>query len=169
MPGDPVPPSPLDRDGLDYVRAVLAGDLPHDPLLVSLGVRLTEVPERGRVVLEARPEPGHLNFGGIVHGGYLSAAMDGAVGFALHSTLGPGRVCPHVEAGYRFLRAAAAGASLRIEAEALRTGRHIGHARVEVRDPDGVLLCSGESTHALIVALGRLEPAAEGTSRRPVA
>src|SRR5918998_164961 len=125
MPRDPAARSPLDRHGLDW----------------------------GRVVLEARPEPGHLNFGGIVHGGYLSAAMDGAVGFALHSTLGPGRVCPHVQAGYRFLRAALAGQDLRVDAWALRSGRHLGHARVEIRGPGGDLLCSGESTHALIGAL----------------
>ncbi|CAA9362013.1 MAG: hypothetical protein AVDCRST_MAG11-4185, partial [uncultured Gemmatimonadaceae bacterium] len=143
----PAPPTPLDRPGVEYVRAVLSGEEPHDPLLVMLGVRLTEVPEPGRVALEARPRPEHLNFGGIVHGGYLSAVMDGAVGFALHSTLGPNRVCPHVQADYRFLRAALAGQVLRLDAWALRSGRHLGHARVEVRDPAGVLLCSGESTH----------------------
>jgi uncharacterized protein (TIGR00369 family) len=151
MPGG-APTSPLDRPGVDYVRAVLAGEEPHDPLLVALGVRLTEVPEAGRVALEAVPGPEHLNFGGIVHGGYLSAVMDGAVGFALHSTLEPGRVCPHVQAGYRFLRAALPGRRLRVDAWALRSGRHLGHARVEIHDPDGVLLCSGESTHALIGA-----------------
>jgi hypothetical protein len=48
--------------------------------------------------------------------------MDGAVGFALHSTLGPNRVCPHVQAGYRFLRAARPGQVLRVEAWALRSG-----------------------------------------------
>ena len=144
----------LDRPGVDYVRAVLAGDEPHDALLVLLGVRLTAVPEPGRVALEARPGAEHLNFGGIVHGGYLSAVMDAAVGFALHSTLAPSRVCPHVQADYRFLRAAGAGQILQVDAWALRTGRHLGHARVEVRDPDGSLLCSGESTHALIGALG---------------
>ena len=149
----PAPPTPLDRPGVEYVRAVLAGEDPHDPLLVLLGVRLTEVPEPGRVALEARPRPEHLNFGGIVHGGYLSAVMDGAVGFALHSTLAPGRVCPHVQAGYRFLQAAPAGAPLHVEARALRSGRHIGHARVEVRDAAGALLCSGESTHALVGAV----------------
>ena len=148
----PAPPTPLDRPGVEYVRAVLSGEEPHDPLLVMLGVRLTEVPEPGRVALEARPRPEHLNFGGIVHGGYLSAVMDAAVGFALHSTLGPNRVCPHVQADYRFLRAALAGQHLRVDAWALRPGRHLGHARVEVRDPEGVLLCSGESTHALIGA-----------------
>ena len=148
----PAPPTPLDRPGVEYVRAVLSGEEPHDPLLVMLGVRLTDVPEPGRVALEARPRPEHLNFGGIVHGGYLSAVMDGAVGFALHSTLGPNRVCPHVQADYRFLRAALAGQVLRLDAWALRSGRHLGHARVEVRDPEGVLLCSGESTHALIGA-----------------
>ena len=148
----PAPPTPLDRPGVEYVRAVLAGEDPHDPLLVLLGVRLTEVPEPGRVALEARPRPEHLNFGGIVHGGYLSAVMDGAVGFALHSTLAPNRVCPHVQASYRFLRAALAGQVLRVDAWALRSGRHLGHARVEVRDPEGLLLCSGESTHALMGA-----------------
>ena len=147
----------LDRPGVDYVRAVLTGEEPHDPLLVLLGVRLTAVPEPGRVALEARPAPQHLNFGGIVHGGYLSAVMDGAVGFALHSTLAPSRVCPHVQADYRFLHAAHAGQVLRVDAWALRAGRHLGHARVEVRDPDGALLCSGESTHALI---GTLVPGA---------
>jgi acyl-CoA thioesterase len=142
--------TPADQlDGLAFVEGVRDGRWPADPFMVSLGIRVTEA-ARGRVVMEATPGGDHLNLGGIVHGGYLSALMDSATGFALHSTLAPGDTPPHLAASYRFLSMAWAGEALIATASVLKAGSRIGHVRVEVRDAAGRLMATGETTHAVV-------------------
>jgi acyl-CoA thioesterase len=140
----------LTTDGLAYAEGVRDGRLPIDPLLSVLGARITAVDGPGRLVLTATPGAGHLNLGGLVHGGFLSAVMDGALGMAVHSTLPAGQSCPHLQASYRFVTAALAGAELTFTAEVLRSGRRIGHARATVTTADGTLVATGESTHAVV-------------------
>jgi acyl-CoA thioesterase len=136
-------------DGLTYIRAVRDDELPADPLMVLLGIRVVEA-EPGRVVLEAMVGPEHLNLGGIAHGGFLSTVMDSATGFALHTTLAPGQTPPHLAASYRFIGMAHAGVGLRATAEVLKSGRSIGHVRVELRDAADRLVATGETTHAVV-------------------
>jgi acyl-CoA thioesterase len=140
-------------DGLAYVRAVRDGELPPDPLMEALGIRVVEA-EPGRVVMTAEPAGQHLNLGGIVHGGFLSTLMDCATGFALHTTVAPGSTTPHVAAGYQYLRSGRAGVALRCTGEVLRAGGRLGHVRAEVRDADDRLLATGETTHAIVDTTG---------------
>jgi acyl-CoA thioesterase len=136
-------------DGLAYVRGVRDGELPPDPMMEVLGIRVVEA-EPGRVAMEAVPGGQHLNLGGLVHGGFLSTMMDCATGFALHTTLAPGQSPPHVAAAYAFLRTSAAGSALRCTGEVLRAGGRLGHVRAEVRDDGGNLLATGQTTHAVL-------------------
>jgi uncharacterized protein (TIGR00369 family) len=146
---DEVLPLLLGLDGLGYVQAVRDGQLPPDPLMEALGLRVVEA-EHGRVAMAAEPRGPHMNLGGIVHGGFLSTLMDCASGFALHTTLPAGSTAPHVSASYHFLRAGRPGVTLRCDAEVLRTGERVGHVRAEVRDADDRLIATGETTHAVV-------------------
>ncbi|MDQ2669056.1 MAG: PaaI family thioesterase, partial [Gemmatimonadota bacterium] len=65
------------------------------PFSAHLGFRLVRVDEDGAHV-EADPAPEHLNGGGIVHGGYLSALLDTTTGWAVHAQVPPGVAAPHV-------------------------------------------------------------------------
>jgi acyl-CoA thioesterase len=142
-------PRILALDGLAYVQAVARGELPPDPLMEVLGIAVTEA-ERGRVVMEAVPQPGHLNLGGIVHGGFLSTLLDCATGFALHTTFEPGQTGPHVQVAYGFLEAARAGERLRCEGNVLRSGGRLGHVRAEVTGADGRVIATGQTTNAVM-------------------
>jgi uncharacterized protein (TIGR00369 family) len=140
-------------DGLAYVRAVRDGELPPDPLMEALGIRVSEA-EPGRVVMTAEPAGQHLNLGGIVHGGFLSTLMDCATGFALHTTVPAGSTTPHVAVAYSFLRSGREGVALRCAGEVLRAGARLGHVRAAVHDADGRLLATGETTHAIVDTTG---------------
>jgi uncharacterized protein (TIGR00369 family) len=142
-------PRLLKLDGLGYVEAVRDGELPPDPLMEAMGIRTVEV-QRGHVVMTCRPAGPHLNLGGIVHGGVLSTLMDCATGFSVHTTLPAMHTAPHVSANYQFLRVGHAGVELRCEARVQRAGRTVSHARAEVRDAEGRLLATGETTHGVL-------------------
>jgi uncharacterized protein (TIGR00369 family) len=146
-------PQLLELDGLGYVEAVRDGELPPDPLMEAMGIRVVEV-EAGRIVMTCRPAGPHLNLGGIVHGGVLSTLMDCATGFSVHSTLPAMHTAPHVSAAYQFLRVGHAGVELRCEGRVLRRGRTLSHARAEIHDTDGRLLATGETTHGVLDVSG---------------
>jgi acyl-CoA thioesterase len=100
-------------------------------------------------VLEADPGPEHLNGGGIVHGGYLSALLDSATGYAAHTRLPPGRTVPHLSLSVQYVRAAVAGATLTCRAKVLGGGRQAMSVQGEVTQGDRVV-ARASSSHVVI-------------------
>jgi acyl-CoA thioesterase len=125
---------------------------PVGPLSRLLGFRLLESGADG-VVGEARPQPDHLNGGGIVHGGYLSALLDSATGWAVHAQLGEGRLAPHTHLSVQYVRAATAGEPLRVEARCIRAGSRVAAAEAEITQ-GGRVVARGVSSHAVIDRAG---------------
>ena len=78
-----------DVDGLTFLRALAAGDVPPAPIATTLGMTLEEVDE-GRVVFGLAPAEFHYNPIGSVHGGVYATVLDSACGCAVHSTLPAG-------------------------------------------------------------------------------
>ncbi|MGD9737139.1 MAG: PaaI family thioesterase [Solirubrobacterales bacterium] len=107
--------------GIEYMRAIVAGELPPPPIAVTMSLRPIEL-EEGRVVFEGEPGEEHYNPIGVVHGGYAATLLDSALGCAVHTTLPAG-------AGYT---------SLGLEAKYVRpmtrdTGRVLCEAKVIYR------------------------------------
>ncbi len=75
--------------GIDYMRAIVAGELPPPPIAVTMRLRPIEL-EEGRVVFEGEPGEEHYNPIGVVHGGYAATLLDSALGCAVHTTLPAG-------------------------------------------------------------------------------
>jgi uncharacterized protein (TIGR00369 family) len=72
--------------GLDYMRAVAAGELPPPPIAVLLRMAPVTVDE-GQVLFAGEPGEEHYNPIGSVHGGYAATIIDSAIGCAVHTTL----------------------------------------------------------------------------------
>jgi hypothetical protein len=68
---DPAPGAQLSRtmSGLEYLRAMQAGEIPVPPIAVLMDMRIVEVSE-GRVVFAVEPAEYHYNPIGSVPGGY---------------------------------------------------------------------------------------------------
>lgn len=120
---DPVPTAAAGAtmSGLEYMAAIVAGELPPPPIAVTMRMRPIEL-ERGRVVFEGEPGEEHYNPIGLVHGGYAATLLDSALGCSVHTTLPAG-------AGYT---------SLGLEVKYVRpitrdTGRVLCEARVVYR------------------------------------
>lgn len=130
------------RDGLDFLRAVMAGQLPTSPLLEALGISLVAA-ERGVVSVAATPLPLHFNAKGTGHGGFISTLLDAALGFSIESMSDAGTMWTTTDLHVRFRRPVTADSGL-----VTATGRveHYGRATAtasgELSDSGGRVLAT---------------------------
>ena len=75
--------------GIDYMRAIAAGEFPPPPIAVLMRMHPVEV-DPGIVVFEGEPGEEHYNPIGTVHGGYAATLLDSVLGCAVHTTLDAG-------------------------------------------------------------------------------
>jgi uncharacterized protein (TIGR00369 family) len=120
------------------------------PFSAQLGFRLVRV-DAEEAVVEADPAPEHLNGGGIVHGGYLSALLDTATGWAVHQHVPAGVAAPHVQISVQFVRAALPGATLVCRGRCVSAGRRIASAEAEIVQGERVI-ARAVTSHAVLSA-----------------
>ena len=118
------------------------------PFAAHLGFRILRADEDGAVV-EADPGPEHLNGGGIVHGGYLTALLDSATGWAVHAHVPVGVPAPHVQLSVQYVRAAVTGTTLVCRGRCLAAGRRIASAEAEITQGERVI-ARAVTSHAVL-------------------
>lgn len=118
------------------------------PFSAHLGFRVVRADADGAVV-EADPGPEHVNGGGILHGGYLSALLDSATGWAVHAAGPEGMIAPHVQLSTQFVRAGVPGQPLVCTATCTNVGSRICMTQGEIRQ-GGHVIARASGTHAVI-------------------
>jgi uncharacterized protein (TIGR00369 family) len=132
--------------GLEFLRAIVAGDLPPAPIQQLLGFRLVEA-EEGRVVFELDPGERHYNPIGSVHGGVAATLLDSAMGATVHSTLPQGSAYVTLEVKLNLVRAISADTGrVRAEGRVIHRGGTVATSEADLRDRQGKLLAHGTST-----------------------
>ena len=132
--------------GLDFLQAIIAGELPPPPISKLLGFKLTEV-DTGHIVFELEPAEYHYNPIGMVHGGVTSTVLDSAMGCAIHSTLPKGSSYSTVELKVNFVRPMSTKTGkVRCEASVIHTGGRIATAEARLVDREGTLYAHGTTT-----------------------
>lgn len=118
------------------------------PFSTLLGFRVVRADEDG-AVMEADPGPEHLNGGGIVHGGYLSALLDSTTGWAVHAQVPRGTAAPHIQISVQFVRAALGGMTLVCHGRCVSAGRRIASAEAEITQ-GGRVIARAITSHAVL-------------------
>ena len=133
--------------GLEYVRAIFEGRLPHPPIAATLGFAGAEA-EEGRAVF--RSEPGEFLYNpiGVVHGGFAMTLLDSAMGCAVHTTLARGERYTTLETKVNFVRPLTVGTGpVRCEGTILYRGRKVATAEGRViAERTGKILAHGTTT-----------------------
>jgi uncharacterized protein (TIGR00369 family) len=146
---DPLPTAHLGAElpGLDYMRAVAAGDVPPPPIAVLLRFAPVQVDE-GSVVFEGEPGEEHYNPIGTVHGGYAATLIDSAIGCAVHTTLPAGGGYTTLTLEAKFVRPITRDTGrVRCEGRVLHRGRRQATAEARVYEGAGDrLLAHGTGT-----------------------
>jgi uncharacterized protein (TIGR00369 family) len=136
--------------GLDYLGAIIRGEVPAPPLALLLGITIVAA-EAGRTAFTVEPGEHHYNPIGVVHGGLIATLLDSALGSAVHSTLPAGSGYTTLELKANFVRAVTrATPRLRCEGEAIHVGGRIATSQARVLDAEGKLYAHGTSTCLLL-------------------
>ncbi len=117
------------------------------PLQEMLGFEIE--PGDGRATATLDLDDKHHNPNGVTHGAVPFAMMDTAMGAAVMSVLGEGKICATIEMHTRFHRGAQSG-RLIATAEVMHAGRRIVHLEGRTVDADGRLIASATSSYAVI-------------------
>jgi uncharacterized protein (TIGR00369 family) len=89
--------------GLDYMNAVVRGEIGRPPIATLLGMEVLEVDE-GRALFGLDPSERHYNPIGVVHGGIAATVLDSAMGCAVHTTLPAGWTYGSLDLSARYVR-----------------------------------------------------------------
>ncbi len=141
--------------GMEYLQAIMSGELPPPPIAMTLGMQPVELGE-GRAVFAAEPAEYHYNPIGLVHGGLAATLLDSATGCAVQTTLPAGVGYTTLELKTNFVRAITRDTGrVLCEAEVVHRGGTIATAEGRLRaEATGKLLAHGTSTCMIIAANG---------------
>ena len=132
--------------GMEYIQAIVAGELPAPPISQLVGFRLV-LAEPGRAVFEMEPGPQHYNPIGSVHGGIALTLLDSAMGCAVHTLLEQGVGYTTLEVKTNFVRPITADTGLiRCEGIVIHDGSRVATAEGKLTDTNGKLLAHGTTT-----------------------
>ncbi len=132
--------------GLDFLRAMIAGEVSPPPIALMLGMRLTEVDE-GRAMFTITPREEMYNPIGVVHGGIAMTVLDSALGCAVMSVLPEGLAYTTVDINVHLTRAITLKTGeLRAIAESVHSGRRLATAQAKLIDAEGKLYAHATTT-----------------------
>lgn len=134
-----------DLSGLEYMRRIVDGSLPHPTIATSIPMVFREV-ESGRILLEVTATEAHLNPLGTTHGGFAAAVLDEATGSAVHSMLKPGENPATIELNVKMLRPVPQRTSLLAEGRVINLSKSLGVAEGSIRDSAGKLYAHATCT-----------------------
>ena len=135
-----------DLSGLEYLRKIVAGELPRPPISALMNFGLVELSE-GYAVFDVEPAEYHYNPIGVVHGGLAATLLDSAMGCAVHSTLPAGVGYTTLEVKVNFVRAMTAETGrVRCEAKLIHLGGRTATAEGRIVDEGGKLYAHGTTT-----------------------
>ena len=127
--------------GMQILEAIFAGTLPRPPVADTLDLIAIRV-AAGSAVFQGRPLLKHYNPLGVVHGGWVTALLDSAMGCAVQTTLPAGKTYTTLELKVNFVRA------LTDQVPLVRAEGHVVHAGRQVATAEGRLIGPDEKLYA---------------------
>jgi uncharacterized protein (TIGR00369 family) len=136
----------LAMPGLDYLHAMIAGDIAPPPIAGLMQMELVSA-EPGRVEFTCLPDESAYNPIGSVHGGLVCTLLDSVAGCALHSTLPAGRGYTSVEIKINYLKAVRADSGLLTAVGTVtKAGARVAFTEGVVTDASGAVVATASST-----------------------
>jgi uncharacterized protein (TIGR00369 family) len=135
--------------GLDYLQAMIAGELPPPPIAALMRMTLVEA-DVGTATFVCEPDESHYNPIGTVHGGLVCTLLDSVLGCAVQSTLPQGQGYTSIEIKVNYLRPVLAGSGpLTCVGTVTKPGNRVAFADGVVTDGTGKTVAT--ATGSLLV------------------
>lgn len=145
-PGVASPEQTAGKTGLEFMQAMMNGDLPYAAIARTLDFLVVEA-TAGRAVFQGTPLAQHLNPLGTVHGGWIATLLDSALGCAVHTMMPAGRGYTTAELGVNYVKAVTPRVQrVRAEGKVIHCGRQLATAEARLVGPDGTLYAHATTT-----------------------
>jgi uncharacterized protein (TIGR00369 family) len=132
--------------GIDYLKAMIARELPPPPMARLMQFDLVDVAP-GKVVFTCEPDASMYNPNGAIHGGLVCTVLDSVAGLALHSTLPAGKGYTSIEIKVNYLKAVRLNAGpLTATGTVVKSGSRVGFTEGVVTDASGAIVATATST-----------------------
>ena len=132
--------------GMDFLKKIIAGELPQPPIAHTLDYALIEAGE-GRAAFGFKPAEIHYNPIGMVHGGIPCTLLDSAMGCAVHTTLPAGTGYTTLEVKVNMIRAIGKDTPyLRAEGKVIHAGKSTAIAEGRLVDEAGKVYAHATTT-----------------------
>jgi uncharacterized protein (TIGR00369 family) len=136
----------LTMPGIDYLKAMIARELPPPPIAELMQFDLVDA-EPGKVVFSCQPDESMYNPNGGIHGGLVCTLLDSVAGLALHSTLPAGKGYTSIEIKVSYLKAVRLGSGpLTAIGTVVKSGSRVGFTEGVVTDGSGKTVATATST-----------------------
>ena len=147
----------LPMPGLDYLRAMIAREIPGPPIVALMNMDLVSA-TAGEVTFTCEPNESHYNPIGAVHGGFACTVLDSVAGCAVHSTLPAGVGYTSLEIKVSYLRAISTESGvLTAVGRVTKPGSRVAFAEAEITDAQGRLVATATSTLLVFPVAARTE------------
>ena len=134
------------RDGREFLEAILDGSLPGAPVARTLDFVPVSV-QPGTVVFAFSPAEFHYNPIGSVHGGVIATLCDSACGCAVQSMLPAGTYYTSLDLSVKFLRPVSSGTGpMTCEGTVIHLGGRSALAQARLTDSAGQLYAHATSS-----------------------
>jgi len=138
------------RTGMEFLRAIVAGEIPPAPIQYTLGFDLVAVDE-GVVRFRCLPDESHYNPMNGVHGGIACTLLDSAMGSAVLTTLDETKAYTTVDLTVHLTRPITTRTGpIVAEGRVVHRGGRVATAEGRVTDERGTLLAHATTTCLII-------------------
>jgi uncharacterized protein (TIGR00369 family) len=129
--------------GLEFLKRIIAGEIPNVPMGDHLGFRLVEV-EPGYIAIVGTPDQRSYNILGSVHGGWTASILDTAMALSALSTLDDKNGHTTLDIRINYLRPITLeNGELRAEGRVIQGGRRVAYCEAKLVDGNGKFLAHG--------------------------
>ncbi|WP_341366577.1 PaaI family thioesterase [Yoonia sp. BS5-3] len=136
----------LSLSGLEFMQAMLRGEIARPPISALLNYQLDSVAP-GKVVFRGTPEFVHSNPLSGVHGGWYGTLLDSCMACAVMTKVPKGAIYTTLEYKVNLTRAIPLGTEILASGVIDHAGRSTGVAHGEIRGAsDGKLYATGSTT-----------------------
>ncbi|MCD9199270.1 PaaI family thioesterase [Aeromicrobium wangtongii] len=136
----------LTMSGLDYLNAMMDGQIPAPPISSHINLEMLEA-AAGTVVMAATPDESHYNPIGSVHGGFVATLLDSVCGCAVQSTLPAGTAYTSLDLNVSFLRGLTVDTGRVVATgRVTKPGSRAAFVEADIKDASGRLLATATST-----------------------
>lgn len=145
-PGLVNPARAREFSGLDFLQAIVDGEIPDPPIARTFDFYLLEV-ESGRAVFLGQPGFAHYNPIATVHGGWHGTLLDSAMACAVQTLCEVGRAYTTLEFKVNCVRALSDQTGpVRAEGKVISSGKRVATAEGRLVDHEGRLYSHGTTT-----------------------